>query len=291
MSLFKSDSEISRFNNFESLDWFPVSFETLDVVRVSLSASMISGGAFDITSSPFVDVWGFGVDRERRSIDEIINEVERVKPFVGYDKLAVRVEPPSIKKTVLGLRVDLSAVAKGYAVDVISRFCVESGFANYMIEIGGEVCCRGNKVGGESWKVGIESPDIIPRGDWGGIYQVIIIGNQCMATSGGNRNLRKIDGKYYSHLIDPRTGLSCQSGDENKLEAEEQLGSVSVLDENCVRADALATAFFVLGVSAGVKIANENDIPVLFLVRKDKEIKEIASDTFYKSAKKITTKK
>ncbi|MDR2642536.1 MAG: FAD:protein FMN transferase [Planctomycetaceae bacterium] len=290
MSLFKSDSEISRFNMSESLDWIPVSSDVAEIVRVAIEVSNISGGAFDITVAPIVEFWGFGVERKRRSVDEIKREIDKVKSNIGYDKLEVQLNPPALKKSVPELKIDLSAIAKGYAVDVVSRFCAESGLGNYMIEIGGEIGCRGNKGAGNDWRVGIESPVIIPRGDWGGIYQVVVIGNQCMATSGGNRNFHVIEGRYYSHLIDPRTSLPCQSYDENDLVTEEQLGSVSVLDKNCTRADALATALFVLGVTEGVKFANEHGIQASFLVRKNNKIHEIVSDSFYNSAKKLQSR-
>ncbi|MDR1485901.1 MAG: FAD:protein FMN transferase [Planctomycetaceae bacterium] len=290
MSLFKSDSDISRFNISKSLDWFPVSSATAEVVFLSVSLSSNYGGVFDITSAPLVSLWGFGVERRRRSIDEIRNEVAKVKDKIGSDKLAVRLDPPAIKKSISELQIDLSAVAKGYAVDVISRYCEDFGLADYMIDVGGEICCMGGKGKDKDWRVGVELPVIIPRGEWGGIYQVMVIGNQCMATSGGNRNFKVIDGKYYSHLIDPRTCLPCQLGDEDDLATGEWLGAVSVLDKSCARADALATAFFVLGATDGLKVANERGVPVLFLVRKGNEIKEIASDSFYKSAKKIKSR-
>ncbi|MDR2763303.1 MAG: FAD:protein FMN transferase, partial [Planctomycetaceae bacterium] len=295
MSLFRSDSEVSRFNESESLDWFSVSSDLARVVQISLEISALSGGAFDITSAPMVTIWGFGAERKRRSINEISGEISKLKDFVGYEKLSVRLEPPAIKKSVAGLKIDLSAIAKGYAVDDIARLCDDSGFKNYMIEIGGEICCKGNKgdlktdanvkVGGvngkkfNDWKVGIESPAIIPRGEWGGVYQVIAIGDQGMATSGGNRNFHIIEGKYYSHLIDPRTGFPSQIIDENNLSESGDLGLVSVIDKSCTRADALATAFFILGESEGLKIANEHKIPVLFLIRQDKKIRETVSDS------------
>ncbi|MDR1480152.1 MAG: FAD:protein FMN transferase [Planctomycetaceae bacterium] len=286
MSLFDPNSEISRFNSSKSLDWFSVSSDTFQVVRLALEVSAFSGGAFDITAAPLVNIWGFGVKRKRLSIDEIINEIDKQKINIGYEKLAVQLNPPAIKKTVPELQIDLSAIAKGYAVDVISRFCGEYGVRDYMVEIGGEVCCCGDRGEGNEWRVGIEMPVIIPRGEWGRIYQIINIKNQSMATSGGNRNFHIIGGKYYSHLIDPRTGLPCLSGNEDDLVSEEQLASVSVVDKNCARADALATAFFVLGANEGLKIANENHIPVLFLIRKNKNIRELASDSFYNTASK-----
>ncbi|MDR2168746.1 MAG: FAD:protein FMN transferase [Planctomycetaceae bacterium] len=296
-SLFKSDSDISKFNVSESLDWFPVSLDTAKIALVALEVSDISGGAFDVTLAAAVNIWGFGVDRRRRSIDEITSELDKIKMNTGYDKLSVRLQPPALKKSASGLKIDFSGVAKGYAVDEILRLCEESGLSNFMIEVGGEVCCRGVKKGDikndgnknktvKTWQIGIESPVIIPRGEWGEIFQIITINNMSMATSGGNRNFQIIDGLYYSHLIDPRTGKPCQSGNEEELIKNEQLGSVSVLDKSCARADALATAFFVLGEKEGLKIANDKEIPVLFLMRKGKNIKEIPSNSFYKHAKK-----
>ncbi|MDR2346881.1 MAG: FAD:protein FMN transferase [Planctomycetaceae bacterium] len=330
MSLFRADSEVSRFNETESLDWFSVSHETAEVVKLALDISKISGGAFDITAASIVTIWGFGSNRKRRSIDEIVREIGKLKTKIGYEKLDVQLNPPAIKKSIPELKINLSGIAKGYAVDSIAQFCENSGLANYMIEIGGEIRCKGNKgnfineVNNKNknysknkisdWKIGIETPVIIPRGDWGEIYRIIIIGDQSMATSGGNRNFHLIDGKYYSHLIDPRTGFPCQysgsdknnpaennpaknnstennltenNSDKNNSDSDEQLGSVSVLDKSCARADALATALFVLGKEDGLRVANENNIPVMFLMRKSKNIHEVTSNSFYKSARKF----
>ncbi|MDR1923328.1 MAG: FAD:protein FMN transferase [Planctomycetaceae bacterium] len=291
MSSFLADSEVSRFNASDSTEWFPVSAATAKVVKLALEISTMTDGAFDITSATLVEFWGFGAEKtdsfKHLTDEEIAVKITEIKETIGYDKLEVRLDPPAIKKLLPEIKIDLSGIAKGYAVDVIAEFCERSNLRHYIIEVGGEVRCNGNKGDEGDWRVGIERPDIIPRGEWGGIHQLIVIGKNSMATSGVNRNYHVVDGKYYSHIIDPRDGMVLQRGTESELIEREQIGSVSVIDKSCAKADGLATAMMVLGETEGLRIANEQNLPVLFLMRKNTNIREAPSTTFYKTAQKF----
>ena len=138
MSTYLENSEISRFNHSDSTEWFPVSRELAEVVSYSQTVSQKTGGAFDITVGPLVNAWNFGPDRGVRTVPDAELFAEIVES-TGYDKLSVRLEPPALKKTVPELEIDLSAVAKGYAVDRVVALLNERGAKDVFVEIGGEV--------------------------------------------------------------------------------------------------------------------------------------------------------
>lgn len=289
MSTFKPDSEVSRFNASESTDWFTVSRETAEVVQTALEVSQLTDGAFDITITPLVDFWGFGAKHgnavgstvDAKVIDEKIAEI---KHRVGFDKLECRLDPPALKKTIPNLTVDLSAIAKGYAVDRVARLLEEKKFKHFIVEVGGEVRCHGDKGSNNGkrlqWTIAIEKPLLVPAEQFPGTQRKLPVSNLALATSGDYLNYREINGVRYSHLIDPRTGFPMRQRTE-----EENVGSVSVFDKDCVKADALATALFILGKEKGLELARQKELAVLYLLRTDGQeplIREIASPSFNK---------
>ena len=157
MSTYLKNSEISRFNRSESTDWFPVSEELATVVAFSQWIAEKTDGAFDVTVGPLVNAWNFGPDRSKRTVPEA-EVIASLQDSVGFGKLSVRMNPPALKKTVAGLGIDLSAVAKGYAVDQVVELLNDQGAENVFVEIGGEVSVSGDKAG-QWWKVGIQMPD------------------------------------------------------------------------------------------------------------------------------------
>ena len=260
MSTYLENSEISRFNRSDSTEWFPVSRELAEVVSYSQTVSQKTGGAFDITVGPLVNVWNFGPDRGERTVPDAELLAEIVES-TGYDKLAVRLEPPALKKTVPGLEIDLSAVAKGYAVDRVVALLNERGAKDVFVEIGGEVSVSGSKAG-QWWKVGIQMPDAATNSVL--IAHSLNVGggnDRSMATSGDYRNFFEVDGKRYSHTIDPRTGMPI----------EHALASVTVVAETCMAADAWATALNVLGPSQALQIAQAEEMDVLLVARDDSQ--------------------
>ena len=286
MSTFKPESEVCRFNASDSTDWFSVSRETAEVVQLSLEISRLTGGAFDITVAPLVDLWGFGPGRERIGLETIKSRIEETRARVGYDKLEVRLDPPALKKSVPNLSIDLSAIAKGYAVDQVAGVLDGRRIGNYMIEVGGEVRCKGNKGEKNEWTIGIEKPIVGSADEFAGVQKTIHLGNRSLATSGSARNYHEIDGVRLSHIIDPRTACPTETVPPDSEAPAERLGSVSVVDSTCARADALATAMFVLGEKEGLTLAEKQGIAVLFLFRsestgnKEPEIREVTSGNF-----------
>ena len=265
MSTYLKDSEITRFNDSQSMDWFPVSLETAQVVALSLEISEVSNGAFDVTVGPLVDLWGFGPVKRKNEIptDE---EVETTKASVGFKKLEVRFDPPALKKLDTGLRVDLSAIAKGYGVDRVGEVLRSDGIANYFVEIGGEIIANGKRADGQLWQVGIEAPLDFKRS----IQTIIGLSGAALATSGDYRNFFESEGKRFSHTIDPNTGRP----------VTHQLASVSVVADNCALADGIATCMMVMGTEQGLKLAESKKWAVLLMERKSDQIRSICSTRF-----------
>ena len=257
MSTYLADSEISRFNAHGAETPFAVSAETGEVVAAALAVGQATGGAFDITIAPLVDAWGFGPTLEtppelpQKRIDEILVEI-------GIDKVSVGEDRRTLTKHHEDVSIDLSGIAKGYAVDRLAEALIEQGFTDLLVDIGGEVRAAGRNADGEPWRLGIERPqDAMPMR--GQIQLVVPLEDLAMATSGDYRNYREVDGVRFSHLLDPRIGRPIRH----------RLSSVSVVHPQCMVADAWATALIVLGPEEGLKLAAERGLAAYFLIRDD----------------------
>ncbi|MCL2348233.1 MAG: FAD:protein FMN transferase [Planctomycetaceae bacterium] len=275
MSTFKATSEVTKFNRFASTDWFPVSDEIVKLVKLSQETAPIVENKFDITVGPFVDLWGFGPKKKTLAAVPSPADLAEIKMTTGLEKLEYRVSPPALRKTVPELRIDLSGVAKGYAVDCVAQLLEQRGHQNYMIEIGGETRTRGTKKDGHPWVIGIQEPFPVSLDEKPTIFQKVDLKNHAMATSGDAQSHVEIDGKRYTHIIDPVTGNALPTSLWGTgLDAEnegEQVGSVSVIAETCARADALATGFFltgaIKGVDRGIQIADQQQLAIMYLIR------------------------
>ena len=278
MSTFRQNSEVSQFNTSTSAeDWFSVSKEIAQLVQTSLELSQLTEGAFDITIAPLVRHWGFGAGASPQLVgtfEELSSTAALLKERTGYEKLSVRLDPPALKKEISELTIDFSGIAKGFAVDCIAELLDAHNITDYLIEVGGETRSKGKRSPERDWIVGIEKPTI----QFSGAQQAFPLKNQSLATSGSYLQVRQIDGQQVSHLIDPRTGLPAQIG----RAGTDELVSAAVLAPNCTRADALATAMFVLGEQKGLELANRHKIAVLFLLKTGDEIRESPSDYWTK---------
>jgi len=276
MSTFLSDSEISRFNDStETGKWFPVSPEFAQVVTYSLELAAESGGAFDPTIGPVVDLWGFGSGgfgpggfgtEGPKFHPPTDKQLAAARQGVGFQKVEARLDPPAIQKSVGGVRLNLSAVAKGYGVDAVGEQLTRAGCAAYMVEIGGEVRTRGHKPNGQSWKIGIEQADPNRKG----YRRIVALSDQAMATSGDYRNFFEHEGKRFSHSIDPMTGRP----------VEHSLATVTVRAPTCMEADALATAILVLGPDRGFAWAEKREIAALLVDRQGDDFHEQATEAW-----------
>ncbi len=263
MSTFKPESELSRFN-LSGTGEFPMSEDLARVMAAALEVAELSGGALDVTVGPLVDAWGFGPDGWGEPPDD--SRLDVLRESVGWRKLVLDEEAQTMRKTTEGLRVDLSSIAKGFAVDKVLVGVMELGFEDAMIEIGGEVRTAGLNERGRPWRIGVERPDEEDR--VAGL--AVEISGRALATSGDYRNFREVDGNRISHTIDPRTGRP----------VDHNLASVSVLADTCIEADAWATALNVLGPEEGVAVAEEQGIDALFIVRKDSGFDTIRTGGF-----------
>ena len=257
---------MSRFNENDSTEWFSVSVETARVVSEAIRVGHLTDGALDVTIGPVVDLWSFGPAARPEGVLPTEDEVAAALESVGYERLEVRLDPPALRKPSSACHIDLSSLAKGFGVDQVADRLEELGASRYMVEVGGEIRTAGLNPAGIPWQIAVEVPSTTGRS----VQRIVALGDRAMATSGDYRNYFEQDGVRFCHIIDPRTGRP----------VSHRLASVSVLADNCMEADALATALFVLGDEAGMELATSQNLPVLFVVRSDHGFLEIPSPAF-----------
>lgn len=245
-SHYEPASTISKINRNESVDLEP---EFINCFNRAMEISAISGGAFDITAGPLINAWGFGPE-ERASMTP--ETVDSLKAFTGYHK--IRIEDGKVIKENPAMKLNMSAIAKGYTCDLMGDFLSDKGCENYMVDIGGEVVAKGINDKGKVWTIGIREPNEDPFNT--DLNAAIELPDHALATSGNYMNFYEKNGKRYAHTIDPASGYPVQHS----------LLSATVLANDCMTADAFATAFMVLGKDAGIEIAsNINDIEIYFI--------------------------
>ena len=253
MSTYRIDSEISAFNAYDAKKWFSSSDELFTVLKAALDVGQKSGGAYDITVGALVELWGFGpgdVIEVPPAEDEIVDLLSRV----GQANLRLDAHKRRILKQT-DLSVDVSSLAKGYAVDQVAQWLSAQGVTRYMVEVGGEIRLSGFSGRGDPWRIAIEQPKISERS----IALTLNLTDVAIATSGDYRNYFEADGRRYSHSLDPRTGYP----------VAHDLVSVTVVHQRCMMADAWATALIVLGVEKAMAVAQAHGLAVYFIRRLD----------------------
>ncbi|QOX81004.1 FAD:protein FMN transferase (plasmid) [Trichlorobacter lovleyi] len=249
LSVWDSASIISRINRneptVETDDWFEASY------KKSVEINRLSDGAFDITVGPVVRAWGFSNLPYAKHDSTYIDSL---KQFVGMDK--IQLKKHHLIKSMPGVQLDMNGLAQGYSVDVVCRFFDHKGIKNYMVEIGGEVRAKGKNGSGKLWKIGVDKP-VDDNMDPGKMLEAVIeLDNKSVSTSGNYRKFYIENGVKYSHTIDPKTGRP----------AHNTLLSATVVAPDCITADALATAFMVMGVEKGKEFLKKlPDVDVLFI--------------------------
>lgn len=251
MSNWRADSEISRLNGSESTDPLPLSDPLAQVLGAALRVHEESGGAFDITVGPLLRLFGFGPGGDPGAAAPDPAEVEDVRARVGSGRFSVERSNGRavLHRQIPGIEMDLSGIAKGYAVDRVSAALTELGYAEHLVEVGGEIQARG------AWTVGVQDPS---GGLATSVHRAFPVQNLGMATSGGYRDFRAAadeEDRTWTHILDPRSGRP----------VERRAGSVTVLAASCLEADAWATALYVLGPEEGFAFAEERDLSALFL--------------------------
>jgi len=266
MSTYDPHSELSRLNASDSTRPQPISPETAEVLAAALKVSEQTLGAFDVTLGPIVNAYGFGPD-EPDTTPPTEAELEALRQHVGYELLELEVDAGTLRKAHPRVYIDLSALAKGYAVDRLARVLDAANVTDYLVEIGGETRAKGRNADGVPWRIGIETPTPGERG----VQRVIALEDMALATSGDYRNYYEENGERISHTIDGRTGRPIRHN----------LVSASVLHEECMWADAYATAILALGPEDGYILAEILDLPALLLISEpDGSIRERATPAF-----------
>lgn len=240
MSTYRPDSEISKFNAWTQSGRFELSDDFMHVANVAARLYRLSGGAWDATVMPLVKLWGFSGGKELKQIPSK-EQVGSLLNQVGFSGIEFS-GPRGLKKRNTKLSLDFASIAKGYGVDQIAALLRSRGFENFLVEIGGEVYAAGHKKNGARWRVGINFPD--KDASFNEVYRVVALQDRALATSGDYRNFFQIDGRVFSHVIDPRTGYP----------VDNRVVSASVISSDCTFADGLATAVMVMGPQAGLEL-------------------------------------
>ena len=263
MSTYIPDSELSRFNQWQSVEPFEMSSETLAVLNEAKRLGAMSDGLLDVTVGPLVNLWGFGPQSRPEKIptDEII---QSTKAKIGLDNLILG--KTWARKTQPSLYVDLSPIAKGYAVDQLARLLLSQNITIFLVEIGGEMRVAGKKPNAKDWIIAIEKPETSQRA----VQKLMSVGNNAVATSGDYRNYYEQDGVRYSHLIDPTTGYPITHN----------LVSVTVIHPSSMTADGLATALSVMGKDKALALAKEYNLAVLLITKESEGFTENTSEKF-----------
>jgi len=267
LSTFDSLSTISLINKNDSTVILDTMF--IKVFNEGKRVYKITGGAFDMTVANLVNAWGFGFEKFT-NVDTAF--IDSLLKYVGFDK--INIVDGKIVKQDKHITIDASAIAKGYSVDVVSKYLESKGINNYLVEIGGEVRTKGVNAKDEKWRIGIDKPidDSLAIDEQ--IQQVIQLSDRAIATSGDYRKFYYKNGIKYSHTINPKTGFP----------VNHNLLGVSVIADNCMTADAFATGFMVLGVEKSMEIARKDSSVEVFLIYSDKNdsLQVVMTDGFKK---------
>jgi len=250
-SHYEKEATISQVNNNIETELEP---EFIACFNRAMEISDITNGAFDITAGPLISAWGFGPEDRQKMTPEF---VDALKELIGFNK--IKIQDGKVVKANAEMTLNMSAIAKGYTCDLIGEFLANNGCENYLVDIGGEVVARGKNDKGKTWAIGIREPFEDPFKNE--LNAALKLENRAMATSGNYLNFYEVDGKKYAHTIDPSSGYPVQHS----------LLSATVLANDCMTADAFATAFMVLGKDVGIEIARQvTGLEIYFIYADDK---------------------
>lgn len=250
-STYIETSELMQFNQAKTGQPQAISEDMQVVMSIAQEVYGLTDGAFDPTVAPLVNLWGFGPNESNNVIPQS-EQIQQALSVIGLNHLVLNKAAKKAQREQ-DIKLDFSAIAKGYAVDAVADLLESSGIQHYLVEVGGELRARGYKPNGDLWRIAIERPSLV-QGD---VQQVIALQDVAVATSGDYRNYFEKNGKRYSHTIDPRIGYP----------VDHELASVTVIEETAVKADALATAMMVMGPEDSLMLAEKYNIPVYILVK------------------------
>lgn len=254
MSTYRRDSDLNRLNAAPVGAWVDLPAETIAVIEAALAIGEASGGAFDVGVGDLVAAWGFGADARGDSKPALRNVALKNLELDAVGRRARKWAP---------LSLDLSGIAKGYGVDRLGETMDRFGIASWLVGIDGEMRARGRKPDGTAWAVGHERPVVGARELMG----VLELEDVAVATSGGYRHCHEVAGRTVTHTMDPRSGEPLDNG----------VAAVTVLADNCMAADAWATALLVRGMDDGVALAQRLGMSALFVDGQDRVISTFAA--------------
>ncbi len=252
MSTYRDDSELTLFNGTAVNEATRISADFAEVMALSFEVWEASGYLFDPTVGPLVDLWGFGPEIPLNNRVPLSEEIQSALSQTGFGSVTLESDEEGfwlIKS--LNVRLDLSGIAKGHAVDIVANHLELLALTDYLVEVGGEVRVSGNNPKGKPWRVAIETPQIM-----GGVERVLELNDSALATSGDYRNFFEFEGKRYSHLIDPRDGYP----------VKHSTVSSTVVMDSCAKADAWSTAFLIMGHEQAMTLANQKGIALYLIV-------------------------
>nr|WP_281273117.1 FAD:protein FMN transferase [Desulfosoma caldarium] len=235
MSVFREDSELSRVNREASRHPVTVSPELYRVIELSLHISQITQGAFDITVGPLMNLWPFDKNEKKLPSSQAIQEA---LSRVGYHHVVLSSKDRSVFFSVPGMVLDLGGIAKGFAIDQAVNVLKGRGIAAALVNAGGDILAYGTKPDGQPWRVGLQHPRNSQD-----LLTVLTMSDQAMVTSGDYERYFLVDGKRYSHIVDPRSGFTARA-----------TASVTVMADSAAFADGLATGILVLGPEDGMAV-------------------------------------
>lgn len=253
MSIYLKDSDISRLNSRPAHSFVQVSDDFIQVMKTAKELYTVTRGAWDGTVGPLVNLWGFGTRENKRQIP-LADDIRKTMESVGFNRIGI-VKEHYLSKQDAEVFLDLGSIAKGFGVDQVAKLIEDNGIHDFIVEIGGEIYAAGLRKDGQEWRVGVNTPQKDAPADQ--VYKVVHLRDKAMATSGDYRNFLEMDGKIYSHVIDPKTGYPVSN----------HVVSVSVIADSCTYADGLATAVMVMGKTQGLKLVNSlNNVECLIIV-------------------------
>ncbi|MCL7713075.1 FAD:protein FMN transferase [Stenotrophomonas mori] len=267
MSTWEADSDISRYNRAGAGHWQPLPDDFWQVLAAACSIARQSGGAFDPSLGPLVALWGFGAHAGVQQVPDTAQR-DQAGGHCGWHRLQLDPEARAVLQPG-GLQLDLSAIAKGYGVDVVSRWLRDAGVSAALVEVGGELHGYGRKPDGQPWRVLVESaPE--DTADAAHPPRVLALDDLAVATSGDRWHRYERDGRRYSHTLDPRT----------LAPVAQAAAAVTVIAREAMQADAWATALTVMGAVEGLAFAGHHGLAARFLARRGEALEETMTPAF-----------
>ncbi|WP_040192450.1 FAD:protein FMN transferase [Clostridium culturomicium] len=255
LSINKTGTELDLVNDMSGIEPVKVSKDTLTVVKEGLKYSKLSNGTMDITVGPLVKLWGIGTEWAAVPTQE---DIETAKSLINYEDVVIDEANSTIYLKKPGMKIDLGAIAKGYAADEVAKLLKDNSVKSAIVNLGGNIFVLGNKVDGSDWKVGVQNPE----NDGDSTIGYVTVTDKSVVTSGIYERYFEEDGKKYHHILSPETGFPY----------ENEILGVSILSDLSIDGDSLSTTLFALGVEEGLKLIESLEGVDAIFVTKDHKL-------------------